>query len=287
MKKALLATIFFLLVILLLQNEQDVYEIKIYFCPENNCEKVYVDNILNNDHVFCAFYSLSNEAIINALNKVNSEIIVHEGNRRGLMHHKFCVLNNTHLILGSANPTDNDFFNNHNNVLLIKSSRQVERYTAEFNRLSGVNYNYPSNLDLKSYFCPYHSCQDVILNILNSAEESVFVLSFTFTDHDIARSLVRKNLKGLDVKVVTDNFQNKQYWVEPFLSKNSIDVKVNTGNIQHNKVFIIDDDIVITGSYNPTRAAHTINNENLLVIENEQVNIIYKEYFYTIWNRNI
>ena len=287
MKKFLFLTILVLVILLLSSNESEEYELEVYFCPEDDCESVYSTNILKNDNVLCAFYSLSNENVINALNSVNSNVIVHQNNGRGLMHHKFCVLNNTHLVLGSANPTDNDFFNNHNNVLLIKSETQVERYTNEFYRLSGVSYTYPSNLDLRSYFCPYHSCQDVILNILSNAEKSIFVLSFTFTDHDIARSLVRKNQEGLEVKVVTDNFQNKQYWVEPFLVKNNIDVKVNTGNIQHNKVFIVDDNIVITGSYNPTRAAYTINNENILVIENQQVNSIYKEYFFLIWNENI
>ncbi len=287
MKKTFLTIILLLLTLPILYNTEEEYKLNVYFCPEDNCEDIFVNNLLKNKESKCAFYDLSNERVINALNNTNSQFITHQGNRRGLMHHKFCVLNQTHVITGSANPTDNDLKNNPNNILLIKSKTQSQRYKAEFYRLNQKNYDYPPNKILKSYFCPYHNCQNKILHELNKAKENIWVLTFTFTDHEIAKELIRKNQKGIDVKVITDNFQNKQYWTKPFLKNNNVSIKVNKENIQHNKVFIIDGETVITGSYNPTKAAYTINNENILIIKNKEIGSLYRDYFKYISNNKI
>ena len=47
----------------------------------------------------------------------------------------------------------------------------------------------------------------------------------------------------------------------------------------HHKVIILDDKIVITGSYNLTQSAKTINDENTLVIHSEEVAEIYSNEF--------
>lgn len=46
--------------------------------------------------------------------------------------------------------------------------------------------------------------------------------------------------------------------------------------IAHNKVMILDKDILLTGSYNWTKAAHHRNAENLLIIKNRPTVKIYK-----------
>jgi len=47
----------------------------------------------------------------------------------------------------------------------------------------------------------------------------------------------------------------------------------------HHKVMIIDDKIVITGSYNLTRSAETQNDENTLVIHDDGIARIYLAEF--------
>jgi len=47
--------------------------------------------------------------------------------------------------------------------------------------------------------------------------------------------------------------------------------------IAHNKIMIIDNDIVLAGSYNWTNAAETRNAENLLIIKDQSTVKIYKK----------
>ena len=50
--------------------------------------------------------------------------------------------------------------------------------------------------------------------------------------------------------------------------------------IAHNKVMIIDDHFVLTGSFNWSQAAETRNAENLLLIKDPKTNEIYKAAWY-------
>ena len=45
----------------------------------------------------------------------------------------------------------------------------------------------------------------------------------------------------------------------------------------HEKIVLIDDKIVIVGSYNPTRSADTKNEENILIIKDENISKIFLE----------
>ena len=59
-----------------------------------------------------------------------------------------------------------------------------------------------------------------------------------------------------------------------------LDVKKdrNKGNMHH-KVFIIDSETVITGSYNPTESGNKRNDENLIIIHDKKIAEKYLEEF--------
>lgn len=52
----------------------------------------------------------------------------------------------------------------------------------------------------------------------------------------------------------------------------------------HNKFAIIDDEIVMTGSFNWTTQAVKSNQENVIFIQNENLAKIYAEEFEKLWN---
>ena len=57
-----------------------------------------------------------------------------------------------------------------------------------------------------------------------------------------------------------------------FLKENGISVKADTNKyLLHDKVFIINNEILVLGSYNPTGAGNTKNDENLLIIYNKEL----------------
>lgn len=288
MKKIILSLILILAFSIASSNTTYLEEIGSYeirFCPSQNCSELFIYNIENNYDVECAFYSLNHPKLENLLKSNAKTVILHNNSRRGLMHHKFCVLNDTHVITGSANPTINDFYNNQNNVFLIESEILVLNYRNELKRLQGEDFEFVNNFKrngevFSNYFCPDKICQKAILEELKKAKEEILFLTFTFTDKEIASILNEKNNEGVVIKGVLDNFQNKQYWVYPMLE---FDVLINRVNLQHNKFFIVDD-VLITGSYNPTKAAFEINSENILIIREKEIVSLFRNYFFEVYN---
>jgi phosphatidylserine/phosphatidylglycerophosphate/cardiolipin synthase-like enzyme len=108
---------------------------------------------------------------------------------------------------------------------------------------------------------------------------------FSFTDFDIANKLVEKSKKELDVRGVLEskrvNMQYNQYRnLAPY-----IEITKDTNQYtMHHKVFIIDNQTVITGSYNPTKAGNTKNDENILIIHNKNIAEKYLEEFENLFN---
>jgi phosphatidylserine/phosphatidylglycerophosphate/cardiolipin synthase-like enzyme len=275
--------------------------IKTFFCKIDNCEHQLIMITNNSKTLMCAFYDITNEKIINHLKKENAEIITHNNkkfekiNTNGLMHHKFCVINNTHVITGSYNPTQIN--KHHENLILIESSTIANNYINEFEQLRKINEDKQNkkektklneiifnNYTLENYFCPQDECKQQIIQKIKSANQTINFMLFTFTDRDIAQEIVKKHKEGIEVKGIIENFQNKKYWQVPLLAENNITIKIHSAKeLQHNKIFIIDNTI-ITGSYNPTNAANTINDENILIMRQPEIVMEYKEYFLHVYD---
>lgn len=112
----------------------------------------------------------------------------------------------------------------------------------------------------------FNGIADKIINDLDKARVSIHVCIAWFTNQKIADKLVEKYKQGVDVKVVYyDDHTNSKFGV-------NIDgisfkaVRGSRGGIMHNKYCIIDNQIVITGSYNWSDNAEKKNDENAAVM---------------------
>ncbi|MFT9057836.1 MAG: phospholipase D-like domain-containing protein, partial [Ethanoligenens sp.] len=64
-----------------------------------------------------------------------------------------------------------------------------------------------------------------------------------------------------------------------------IPIKINSHTgIMHLKVSIIDDSVTTTGSFNYTKSAQSVNDENLVVINNMQISQQYEAQFTRMWS---
>lgn len=114
--------------------------------------------------------------------------------------------------------------------------------------------------------------QATIVKELDSARKEVLVQAYVLTARPIVRALIAAHRRGVDVRVILDRKElrgdrDEVYGVRRLL-KAKIPVAIDEGvrGIAHNKVMVIDDGTVITGSYNFTWSAEHKNAENLLVI---------------------
>ena len=283
-----------------------------YFCPKDNCVNILAGIIRNaNGSAFCAFYDLELKSVIGALvnkswdievnvvidgdnanNLVKGENVRYD-NKMQLMHNKFCIIDNKIVITGSFNPTNNDNYNNNNNMLIIQSGTLAANYKAEFDELWGGNFGngkktknqvvYINNRKFENYFCPEDDCADRVISTIKHAKSSIQFMTFSFTHEGIADALLSKS----DVKIrgIFDSGQSSNKYSQlKRLKEFGMDVKKDSGKYKlHHKVFIIDNQTVITGSFNPTENGNKNNDENLLIIHDKVIASMYLDEFDSLW----
>jgi phosphatidylserine/phosphatidylglycerophosphate/cardiolipin synthase-like enzyme len=131
-------------------------------------------------------------------------------------------------------------------------------------------------------FSPGGGCTDAIVQKLAEAKSTVFVQAYSFTSEPIAQALVDAKKRGVTVSVVLDaSQQSEPNGKANFLSHADIRTLIDGAHaINHNKVMIIDNETVITGSFNFTIAAEEKNAENLLIIQDKTLAQRFTENWY-------
>ena len=127
-------------------------------------------------------------------------------------------------------------------------------------------------------FSPGGRCTAFVAEAIAKAKGTILVQAYSFTSVPIADALIAAHQRGVDVKILVDRSQRKgKYTQVPRIAQAGISVSIDkVPGIAHNKVMIIDDEYVLTGSFNWTQAAETRNAENLLFINDTKINDIYK-----------
>ena len=293
--------------------QQDNITIKTYFCPRDDCQKHLLDLVKESYDIKCAFYDLDLPDLIKALddksNSIPVKLVVDNGNKKGLenltfakfdnnnqlMHNKFCIFiinGKKVLTTGSHNPTLRDTYKNNNNLLVIESNYLVENYEQEFSELwggsfgKGLNALYPrlnsSDIIIENYFCPDDGCENAVARTLSQAKFRIYFMTYSFTSDEIGSILINKTDKNIDVKGVMEKIQVSNYSEYHRLRENGVDVILDHNKYNmHHKVFIVDD-ILITGSYNPTSSGNNRNDENLLIIHDPVITDLFLEEFYRV-----
>ena len=128
-------------------------------------------------------------------------------------------------------------------------------------------------------FSPHGGCTDLVVRTLDAAQQTVLVQAYSFTSAPIARALLNAKRRGVRVEVILDKSQRTEHYSEvDFLAHAGIPVRIDASHaIAHNKVMILDEDTVITGSFNFTRAAEERNADNLLVLRDAALAARYRE----------
>jgi len=122
------------------------------------------------------------------------------------------------------------------------------------------------------YFSPHGGATKAVVHELGIAKQEILVLAYSFTSVPIAKALVDAHKRGVKVTVVLDKSQrSEKYTSATFVANAGIPTYIDDKHaIAHNKIMIIDQATIITGSFNFTRAAEEKNAENLLVIRGDQ-----------------
>lgn len=118
-------------------------------------------------------------------------------------------------------------------------------------------------------FTPDMNCTQKVVDAINAAVSDIWVQAYSFTSHPIGQALVTAQQRGVKVQIIFDKSAlSENQSTLRYFSHNKIPMWIDSQPaIAHNKVMVLDQTRVITGSFNFTRSAQERNAENLLLID--------------------
>jgi phosphatidylserine/phosphatidylglycerophosphate/cardiolipin synthase-like enzyme len=197
------------------------------------------------------------------------------------------------------NFTLNGAYRSDNNLIRIRSPELAENYLVEFEEMfadkqfrsgSPANTRLPildvNGTQIEVYFSPEDGTIQRLIDLVLGAQKEISFMAYSFTDDDLAQAIIERAGEGVRIAGVLDKSQAKgniggEY--THFL-ENGVEVWLD-GNPagMHHKVIIIDERIVITGSYNFSNNAKTRNDENTLIIHNPEIAELFDDEFERVW----
>lgn len=125
---------------------------------------------------------------------------------------------------------------------------------------------------IRAYFSPGDELEDRIVREIGEARRRIRIQMYIFTSKPIADALASAKGRGVDVTLVLDKSQETMsYGRWPVLRRSGVKVLFDRDHdVANNKIILIDNTTVITGSYNLTRAASESNAENIVVIKHDE-----------------
>lgn len=126
----------------------------------------------------------------------------------------------------------------------------------------------------------FNDIQTQILAALDNARVSIRLAMAWFTNEVLFNKLVEKHNQGIDVQLlIYDDGVNRNHGVDFNLLNHTPRRRANRGGIMHDKFCVIDNQVVITGSYNWTNNAEFRNDENITIERDPEQATRYSEEF--------
>jgi len=233
-------------------------------------------------------------------------IKVVEDEREAIMHNKFVVIDETIVWTGSWNLTESGTHRNNNNAVRIVSDLLAENYTVEFEEMfEDREFGPASSADtphweviiesgdkddgirIESYFAPEDQVAERVLALVKEAEQSICFMVFSFTDDSLGNAMMNQDEAGLTVQgVFEERGAGLQYseFGRMYSAQPRMDVRLD-GNtyMMHHKVIILDNETVVLGSFNFSKSADEMNDENILFIHDKDIASLFRTEFKRIY----
>ena len=219
--------------------------------------------------------------------------------RSGLMHNKFMILDGRAVWTGSWNYTVNGAYRNNNNVLVLESEWAAAAFQAEFDEMfERGEFGTRSKDDGIVRFG--HADGDVSLIFGSEADEvsalraeiaraarSIHIMTFVFSLEELAEAILLQAAQAdLVVRGIFEKRNSTASWSQlPALHCAGAEIRQDGNRYTlHHKVIIIDENTVITGSFNFSNSAAKRNDENIVIIRNASIANLYLDEWSRLWD---
>jgi phosphatidylserine/phosphatidylglycerophosphate/cardiolipin synthase-like enzyme len=202
-----------------------------------------------------------------------------------IFHQKFIVRDRQSLLTGSTNFTETGTSRNLNHIVIVHDSEVAKIYAREFREISQGHFGklseghdkspndvIVSGIPIRVLFAPDHNPEMEIMKQMAKAKRSIDFAIFTFSNSsgiDDQMLLIRR--LNMPIRGAMDFKQGVQKWaatdhlvnagVEIYTVKPS-----RTIGKLHHKLMVLDEQVIIAGSFNYTGPANKLNDENIIIL---------------------
>ncbi len=222
-------------------------------------------------------------AILRAKIKTNTDY------NSSIFHQKFIIRDKASVLTGSTNFTNTGTSQNLNHILIIHDPAIANIYNKEYSEIQQGHFGKQneghdprpkevmvSNVRIKTLFAPDHNPEMEIMKQIAKAKNRVDFSIFTFAQSSgIDDQLVMANRAGIKVKGALCMSQANKTWSakETLRHANAEIFLVPKNGMSgpkprklHHKLMVIDDQLIIVGSFNYTGPANQLNDENIIIV---------------------
>lgn len=222
-----------------------------------------------------------------------------DAGRSALMHNKFWIFDRQIVWTGSTNITVNGIYKQNNNVIVFRSGDVALIYEREWDELwnaqlgpraPSTRNNQWAILDgtpIQILFSAEDDAVDNLIALVNDAQTSVRFLAFSFTDYPLAQAMIARAQAGVDVQGVFETFGSngtrselRTLWCAGLAVRQD-----GNSSFLHDKIIIIDNSIVVTGSLNFSSSADEENEENVVILDDAEIAALYLQEYQKLWDQ--
>jgi phosphatidylserine/phosphatidylglycerophosphate/cardiolipin synthase-like enzyme len=224
-----------------------------------------------------------NRAIFNAILRAN--IDVKTDYNTAIFHQKFIVRDRKAVLTGSTNFTASGTHSNLNHVVVVKDAVVAKVYAREFREIQRGHFGrhneghdpapkdtVVSDVPIRVLFAPDHHPEMEIMKQMMKARRRVDFAIFTFAQSSgIDDTMIRLRDLGMPIRGAFDGRQGAHDWAaipairEAGAKLWAVHRRGGVGKLHH-KLMVLDDEVVIAGSFNYTGRANRLNDENIIIL---------------------
>lgn len=137
----------------------------------------------------------------------------------------------------------------------------------------------------EAFFSPGDACLGRIVSRLNAARQTADLCVFTITDDRISGAILAAHKRGVKVRILTDNDKafDEGSDIQRFIDAGIPVVVDHTPAHMHHKFAILDRTRLLNGSYNWTRSASSVNQENIIDTGDPHLLAAFQREFDSLW----
>ena len=225
----------------------------------------------------------TNRTVHNVILRANIDVKVDYNS--SIFHQKFIVRDGTAVLTGSTNFTPSGTHKNLNHVIIINDETVAKIYSREFREIQRGHFGKyneghdrapaditVSGIPVRICFAPDHNPEMEIMKQMLKAQQRIDFAIFTFAKSSgIDDAMSRLHDLGIQIRGAFDRTQGGHEWSAiRTLKKKGVQLfgvsKSSKVGKLHHKLMVVDEQLVVGGSFNYTGPANRLNDENIIIL---------------------